>query len=1161
MRTLCSPLCNLFGKPRSICWKLSQTATVSSPTRRNLLSRPTLSHFSRCSALPENLDTWKSVQKWLVFSDLHVSTATIDVCLEVLATVRQEANDRGAGVVFLGDFWHHRGSLPVEPLNAVLKELGDWRFPTLMLVGNHDQVTAGGLVHALTPIAACNPNIHVFSRPAEFLGALWLPYRRDPQELRDAVAAAGDIKAVFAHVDVVGAHVNESFQAREGVRPELFPGGVPTYTGHYHRRHTVAGTNIHYVGSPFQVSRSEAGQVKALSVLDADWRHVDAIRLDLGPRFFVASAADPPQRVRRGDRVRLLLDGQTPSPSEESLMRELKEQGTSVEVVSPLAAAPPRIAAAEALFQRFAESASLSEGAVAAGHAILKKLEGGGTRLAARSIRLDLHNLELRGFGPFADPVTYRLGGRGVRVVVGSNLEESGADSNGAGKTALVMAPLWVLCGRLDGAPRGTTHSDVVSDSCKTAFGRVEGTVNGRPFAVERAVTRRSLSKLWFSLDGEDCTQADSRMTQARIDEELGTALLSCAVFLNQGGVTALLEASDGDFKEELGKVVDTGIWEKAKELAATELKRRRSDASRLSGQLESAAEQVGRLVRQCNASRENSAAWVEEHSLRVAHVLQRVHIAERAVGDAVSEALALCEELHDAAHAVAASGPDKRARKKAQAGGSAGRQEDRKARERARRSRELRVELDEEAARQEELEQQAEVLDQKYHQLQSELWAEKETLAGFIASERVARTALESYHSLSLLSLADGSPGGGNGSAPGSLVCDRCNQPIDRDVFERNLSRLQGDLDVAVAAAAAAKQRAAAAKSAADGAAAELQDTRSALEEGLARRSELAQALEELERSQAEELREALSRERAQLERESQAAVVKEFLRRSTAEIELALGSLTFVPPTGSKDGLCSFDDGFSEALRIGEERMQELDLRCRDFAACQQEAAVVRAAGNPYSMEVERLEELLGESRADLSAREAEARAVAEQVKDLEAVDKAFGRAGIPSFVLEGALAELQGLTAGFLETISGAFSLSISPVKTGGGRGKAKEAEHITKTVRVRLRNGDVVERSFRQLSGGERRRLALALSLGFVRLSAARGVFECNLLVLDEVLQHLDNEGCSSVAAVLGGLPQGTVLLVGQDGTFVTESFDLIDVVVKEDGRSRVEERSS
>lgn len=39
-----------------------------------------------------------------------------------------------------GDFWHVRGSLPVGPLNSVLHVFREWRQPTLMLVGNHDQV-------------------------------------------------------------------------------------------------------------------------------------------------------------------------------------------------------------------------------------------------------------------------------------------------------------------------------------------------------------------------------------------------------------------------------------------------------------------------------------------------------------------------------------------------------------------------------------------------------------------------------------------------------------------------------------------------------------------------------------------------------------------------------------------------------------------------------------------------------------------------------------------------------------------------------------------------------------------------------------------------------------------------------------------------------------
>ncbi len=65
-------------------------------------------------------------------------------------------------------------------------------------------MTLGGLSHALTPLAAAaSPLVHVVDAPAEFLGALWLPFRRDHWELQAALAQSGPITAVFGHADVV----------------------------------------------------------------------------------------------------------------------------------------------------------------------------------------------------------------------------------------------------------------------------------------------------------------------------------------------------------------------------------------------------------------------------------------------------------------------------------------------------------------------------------------------------------------------------------------------------------------------------------------------------------------------------------------------------------------------------------------------------------------------------------------------------------------------------------------------------------------------------------------------------------------------------------------------------------------------------------------------
>ncbi len=54
------------------------------------------------TALVPELDVFQSTERWVAFSDLHVSSRTRAVCLEVLAAVRREAEARGAGVLFLG---------------------------------------------------------------------------------------------------------------------------------------------------------------------------------------------------------------------------------------------------------------------------------------------------------------------------------------------------------------------------------------------------------------------------------------------------------------------------------------------------------------------------------------------------------------------------------------------------------------------------------------------------------------------------------------------------------------------------------------------------------------------------------------------------------------------------------------------------------------------------------------------------------------------------------------------------------------------------------------------------------------------------------------------------------------------------------------------------
>ena len=78
--------------------------------------------------------------KWIIFSDLHVKDSSIETCEQVLQHINDVAVEEKAGIIFLGDFWHVRGSLNVELLNRVLRSLMKWTQPVILIPGNHDQV-------------------------------------------------------------------------------------------------------------------------------------------------------------------------------------------------------------------------------------------------------------------------------------------------------------------------------------------------------------------------------------------------------------------------------------------------------------------------------------------------------------------------------------------------------------------------------------------------------------------------------------------------------------------------------------------------------------------------------------------------------------------------------------------------------------------------------------------------------------------------------------------------------------------------------------------------------------------------------------------------------------------------------------------------------------
>ena len=256
--------------------------------------------------------------------------------------------------------------------------------------------------------------------------------------------------------------------------------------------------------------------------------------------------------------------------------------------------------------------------------------------------------------------------------------------------------------------------------------------------------------------------------------------------------------------------------------------------------------------------------------------------------------------------------------------------------------------------------------------------------------------------------------------------------------------------------------------------------------------------------------------------------------------------------------------------------------------------EAEAVRAV-NPRDAEVATLASQAESESASLEAKLSALEAKREELATARRADAAFGTRGIQSYLFEGALSELSSRVGAYMEALTGgALTMELRPAganesgssvgpgdDSGGSVGQhsggsdetlvsradasktrstasstSSSAEKIERVIHAQSALGAPTRRSLRQLSGGERRRAAIALALAHADLALARGGVACDLLVLDEVLQHLDGEGAARVAALLRSLPRATVLLTSQADSATAHLFDVVDRVWKAKGSGGV-----
>jgi len=586
----------------------------------------------------------------ILFSDLHLSPSTFETCMQILRRILSEANKLNAQVYFLGDFFdtvYSKGTLPVDMLNKLMSFFkNEWNVKLLMFPGNHDYMDAAETEHGLTPFGYCNNLITILDEPCVIDRQLFIPWRRDNQTLKKIITEHSDVDVIFAHLDIVGFMLNASKMSTEGLQMTDLPYDMPIYTGHYHTPQVIR--NIRYLGSPFQLSLSEAEDKKSLVVLSQNYQVDHLISIDYGPHQFKWTLEEFVARhteLRSGDRVSVTVAA---TENVLHLITDLESKGINIQIKKPNQKIVTRIAdqkllsshqMLEAFGQRTnvdTESESWQTLCDWLGELpVTASLDDATAVNDVRPIKL-----EMNAFGPFKGNLSLALEGQGFTLI--SAECETVNSSNGAGKSMLAAgAFLWCLTGSIDGRGSLTFGGNVVHTNMPSCTVAISGTVNNIPWKVTRSLSEKKKTTLQLQINNTDVTRSTIGATQKAIASDVFGIDVSAALLhkylqnnsiFTQKNSPSWLDASDTAAKSEIAPFAKMKTWialaDKAKQLQKTNKKNVEQTLMQLKMKTEAmrmAAE------RQHNVQKQRTM-WFEEHQAKIEQASQEILRNEMAV-------------------------------------------------------------------------------------------------------------------------------------------------------------------------------------------------------------------------------------------------------------------------------------------------------------------------------------------------------------------------------------------------------------------------------------------------------------------------------------------------------------------------------------------------
>lgn len=193
-------------------------------------------------------------------------------------------------VVHLGDLVDRRKYLNMTTAHTMRREYIEPsvhnKIQTHIIAGNHDCYHKNNNeVNALREFVMGTPGFSIYSNPAvinfptkfvaqttqytDQLRVLMLPWiSPDNEEKSSDLIKGTDAEICFAHLELVGFEMARGQTMEHGMDTKPFEKFSAVYTGHYH--HKSSKGNIHYLGSPYEMTWADYDDPKGFHVLDTD---------------------------------------------------------------------------------------------------------------------------------------------------------------------------------------------------------------------------------------------------------------------------------------------------------------------------------------------------------------------------------------------------------------------------------------------------------------------------------------------------------------------------------------------------------------------------------------------------------------------------------------------------------------------------------------------------------------------------------------------------------------------------------------------------------------------------------------------------------------------------------------------------------------------------